>query len=89
MAARLREWHTKNLRRLPGLKFMRTLGVCDVSDEPFQLTAATLGLGEARRDLAELGRTLDFIKVSKREKDESLTAFAADKDEVTASYRRR
>ncbi|EHK79477.1 hypothetical protein SM0020_03930 [Sinorhizobium meliloti CCNWSX0020] len=72
---------------------MRTLGVCDVSDEPFhepfQLTAATLGLGEARRDLAELGRTLDFIKVSKREKDESLTAFAADKDEVTASYRRR
>jgi hypothetical protein len=24
----LREWHTKNLRRLPGLKFMRTLWVC-------------------------------------------------------------
>ena len=22
----LREWHTKNLGRLPGLKFMRTLG---------------------------------------------------------------
>ena len=27
----LREWHTKNLGRLPGLKFMRTLWVCDVS----------------------------------------------------------
>ena len=27
----LREWHTKNLERLPGLKFMRTLWVCDVS----------------------------------------------------------
>src|SRR5215510_3549295 len=24
----LREWHTKNLGRLPGLKFMRTLWVC-------------------------------------------------------------
>src|SRR3954467_7402011 len=23
----LREWHTKNLKRLPGLKFMRTLGL--------------------------------------------------------------
>jgi hemoglobin len=28
----LREWHTKNLGRLPGLKFMRTLWVCDVSE---------------------------------------------------------
>src|SRR5262245_45966064 len=26
----LGEWHTKNLKRLPGLKFMRTLWVCDV-----------------------------------------------------------
>ena len=26
----LREWHTKNLGRLPGLKFMRTLWVCNV-----------------------------------------------------------
>ena len=31
----LREWHTKNLGRLPGLKFMRTLWVCDVSGGPF------------------------------------------------------
>src|SRR5499426_395311 len=35
----LREWHTKNLGRLPGLKFMRTLWVCNVSGGPFQLTA--------------------------------------------------
>ena len=27
----LREWHTKNLGRLPGLKFMRTLWVCDIA----------------------------------------------------------
>ena len=27
----LREWHTRNLGRLPGLKFMRTLWVCAVA----------------------------------------------------------
>jgi len=96
----LREWHTKNLERLPGLKFMRTLWVCNVSGGPFQFKATKpgktpLGLEEAHRDLrispaefdevaAELGRTLDFAKVPKREKDEVLAAFAAHKDEVTA-----
>ena len=99
----LREWHTKNLGRLPGLKFMRTLWVCNVSGGPFQYTATKpgttpLGLEEAHRNLrispaefdevaAELGRTLDFVKVPKREKDEVLAAFAAHKDEVTAGYR--
>jgi hemoglobin len=98
----LREWHTKNLGRLPGLKFMRTLWVCNVSGGPFQFTATKpgttpLGLEEAHRDLrispaefdevaAELGRTLDFFKVPKPEKAEVLAAFAAHKDEVTAGY---
>ena len=98
----LREWHTKNLGRLPGLKFMRTLWVCNVSGGPFQFTATKpgatqLGLEEAHRNLrispaefdevaAELGRTLDFVKVPKREKAEVLAAFAAHKDEVTAGY---
>lgn len=98
----LRKWHTKNLERLPGLKFMRTLWVCNVSGGPFQFTATKpgttpLGLEEAHRDLrispaefdevaAELGRTLDFFKVPEREKAEVLAAFAAHKDEVTAGY---
>ncbi len=98
----LREWHTKNLGRLPGLKFMRTLWVCNVAGGPLKYTATrpgktTVGLEEAHRDLrispaefdevaAELGRTLDFVKVPKREKDEVLGAFAAHKDEVTAGY---
>ena len=98
----LREWHTNNLGRLPGLKFMRTLWVCNVSGGPFQYTATKpgttlLGLEEAHRDLrispaefdevgAELGRTLDFFKVPEREKAEVLAAFAAHKDEVTAGY---
>src|SRR5215204_3048515 len=52
----LREWHTKNLKRLPGLKFMRTLWVCNVSGGPFQFAATKpgktqLGLEEAHRDL--------------------------------------
>lgn len=99
----LREWHTKNLGRLPGLKFMRTLWVCNVSGGPYQFTATKpgatpLGLEEAHRDLrispaefdevaAELGRTLDFVKVPKREKGEVLAAFAAHKGEVTAGYK--
>jgi hemoglobin len=98
----LREWHTKNLARLPGLKFMRTLWVCDVSGGPFKFTATRpgatpLGLEEAHRNLrispaefdevaAELGRSLDFFKVPKGEKAEVLGAFAAHKDEVTAGY---
>jgi hemoglobin len=98
----LQEWHTKNLGRLPGLKFMRTLWVSNASGGPFQYTATKpgttpLGLEEAHRGLrispaefdevaAELGRTLDFVKVPKREKDEVLAAFAAHKGEVTAGY---
>ena len=83
----LREWHTKNLGRLPGLKFMRTLWVCNVSGGPYQFTATKpgktpLGLEEAHRDLrispaefdevaAELGRSLDFAKVPKRRRPKS------------------
>ena len=78
----LRDWHTNNLGRLPGLKFMRTLWVCDVAGGPQQYAATrpgstTLGLEEAHRELkispaefdevaAELGRTLDFFEVPAR-----------------------
>ncbi len=99
----LREWHTKNLGRLPGLKFMRTLWVCQVTGGPFKYSGTkpgktSLGLEEAHRDLkispaefdevaAELGRSLDFFKVPAREKGEVLAAFAAHKKEVTSSYK--
>lgn len=98
----LREWHTNNLGRLPGLKFMRTLWVCSVAGGPFQFSATrpgstVLGLEEAHRELqispeefdevaAELGRTLDVFKVPKGEKDEVLAAFAAHKGEVTEGH---
>jgi len=96
----LREWHTKNLDRLPGLKFMRTLWVCEVAGGPFKFSPTKpgkthLGLEQAHRDLrispeefdevaAELGRSLDFAKVPAKEKGEVLAAFAAHKKEVTA-----
>jgi hemoglobin len=98
----LREWHTNNLGRLPGLKFMRTLWVCNVAGGPFQYTATRpgstpTGLEVAHRELkispaefdevaAELGRTLDFFKVAQREKEEVLAAFSAHKGEVNEGY---
>jgi hemoglobin len=101
----LKEWHTNNLGRLPGLKFLRTLWVCEVSGGPFEYSATKpgkthLGLEEAHRELkispeefdevaAELGRSLDFAKVPQREKREVLAAFAAHKEEVTAGYEKK
>jgi hemoglobin len=100
----LREWHNNNLARLPGLKFMRTLWVCDVAGGPQQYAgtepgSTPLGLEEAHRDLrispaefdevaAELARTLDFFNVPEQEKEEVLGAFAAHKGEVTEGYSR-
>jgi len=95
----LQEWSTQHLDRLPGLKFMRTLWVCDISGGP-QKYAATkpgstpLGLEEAHRELtisaaifdevaAELARSLDHFGVPEQEKGEVLAAFAAHKGEVT------
>src|SRR5579864_5973392 len=85
------EWHTKNLGRLPELKFMRALWVCNVSDGSYQITnpewgMTPLGLDEAHCDLrisraefdevaAELGRTLVFFKIPTREKAEVLATF--------------
>lgn len=98
----LKEWHTNNLGRLPGLKFMRTLWVCNVAGGPLQYTPTKpgkteVGLEEAHREFkispdefdevaAELARSLDFFQVPQREKEEVLAAFAAHKDEVTTGY---
>jgi hemoglobin len=95
----LRAWHTQNLGRLPGLKFMRTLWVSDIAGGPLKFNATKpgethLGLEEAHRNLritpdefdevaAELGRTLDFVGVPELEKGQVLAAFAAHKGEVT------
>ena len=98
----LREWSTNDLGRLPGLKFMRTLWVCDIAGGPQQYAATKpgstpLGLEEAHRELkispdefdevaAELGRSLDHFNVPEAEKGEVLAAFAAHKGEVNQGY---
>jgi len=100
---RLRRWHTKQLGRLPGLKFMRTLWVAEVSGGPFQFSATRpghthFGLENAHKDLRispnefdavarVLARSLDHFSVPRREKSEVLTAFAAHKNEVTEGWR--
>ena len=98
----LRKWHTESLVRLPGLKFQRTLWVCNVSGGPYEFSATKpgstrIGLDEAHREFkispeefdevaAELTRSLDHFKVPQREKDQVLGAFAAHKNEVTQGY---
>lgn len=95
----LREWHTKQLDRLPGLKFMRTLWVAAATGGPYQYTptrpgSTNLGLEEAHKNLrispeefdavaAILSRSLDHFSVPEKEKGEVLAAFAAHKSEVT------
>jgi hemoglobin len=90
----LKEWHTEKYKeRLPGLKFNRTLWVCAVSGGPYQYTAKSLH--DAHFELhippevfdevsTELGHALDHFKVPKREKEETLAAFDAQKSDVTA-----
>ena len=99
---KLDEWSTNELGRLPGLKFQRTLWVCDIAGGPQGYGAtkpgsADLGLEEAHRALeispaifdelvAELGRSLDHFNVPEKEKGEVLAAFAAHTGEVTEGY---
>ena|SRR5687767_11291651 len=95
----LRQWSADQPERLPGLKFMRTLWVCNVAGGPFEYQATKpgdtpLGLEEAHRVFeiapeefdevaAELKRSLEHFNVPKKETDEVLAAFAAHKGEVT------
>lgn len=94
----LRQWSVEQPERLPGLKWMRTLWVCQVSGGPYQYIGTKpgrtqLSLEEGHRELkitseefdevaAELARSLDMFKVPEREKSEVLGAFAAHKGEV-------
>ena len=90
----LKEWHTEEYKvRLPGLKFLRTLWVCAVAGGPFQYTGKPLGDAhfhlhippEVFDEVArELGYALDHFKVPKREKEEVMAAFNAQKPDVTA-----
>jgi hemoglobin len=88
----LREWNESG--QLPGLKFMRTLWLCEQAGGPFQYTGKDMG--EAHKNLhltsdefdevgAEIARALDHFGVPEREKDEVLAAIVARKDEVVSA----
>ena len=85
----LKEWNRSG--KLPGLKFMRTLWLCQVAGGPFQYTGKDLH--EAHKHLhitseefdevgAEIARALDYFHVPEREKQEVLAAIVANKPEV-------
>jgi hemoglobin len=85
----LKEWNRTG--QLPGLKFMRTLWLCQTAGGPFQYTGKDMG--EAHEDLhitseefdevgAEIAAALDHFKVPEREKQEVLAAIVARKEEV-------
>src|SRR6266496_1775297 len=93
----LKEWNQSG--KLPGLKFMRTLWICQAAGGPFQYTGKDLH--EAHKDLhitsaefdevgVEIGRALDHFGVAEREKQELLTTVVAHKGEVASpSYEAR
>jgi hemoglobin len=85
----LREWNESE--KLPGLKFMRTLWLCEQAGGPSQYTGKDMH--EAHKDLhltsaefdevgAEIARALDHFNVPEREKGEVLAPIVARKDEV-------
>jgi hemoglobin len=88
----LKEWNETG--RLPGLKFMRTLWLCQAAGGPFESTGKEMG--EAHEDLhitseefdevgAEIAKALDHFKVPDREKQEVLAAIVSKKAEVIGS----
>jgi hemoglobin len=85
----LKEWNGTG--QLSGLKFMRTLWICEATGGPFRYTGKDMG--EAHKDLhitseefdevgVEIANALDHFKVPEREKQEVLGAIVARKTEV-------
>jgi hemoglobin len=88
----LKDWNETG--ELPGLKFMRTLWICQMAGGPFQYTGKELG--EAHADLhitsdefdevgAEIAGALDYFKVPEGEKQELLAVIVSKKTEVVSS----
>lgn len=98
----LKDWATNHADRLPGLKWMRTLWVADVSGGPYKFVPTVpegcpLSLEGAHAKFRispdefdevarELANSLDHFKVPEKEKKEVLGAFAAHKGEVNTGF---
>ena len=88
----LREWNKTG--QLAGLKFMRTLWICQQAGGPFEYTGRELSEAHALLDIkseefdevgAEIAAALDHFKVPEREKQEVLDVIVAHKPEVVDS----
>lgn len=88
----LKEWNKTG--QLPGLKFMRTLWLCQQAGGPFQYTGKELDDAHAHLQIAseefdevgaEIAAALDYFKVPEREKQEVLAAIVAHKTEVVST----
>src|SRR5688572_24457828 len=85
----LKEWNKTG--QLAGLKFMRTLWLCQAAGGPFQYTGKPLSAAHADLHItseefdevgAEIARALDHFKVPERAKQEVLAAIVANKGDV-------
>ncbi len=102
----LRDWNrNKAAMRLPGLKFMRTLWLADISGGPYTFVPTKpgkcpLSLENAHAEFhmtplefdsvaQELARSLDKFGVPAREKGEVLAAFSAHKPDIILQYLRQ
>jgi hemoglobin len=100
----LRDWSRNQLDRLPGLKFQRTLWVCDVSGGPQTYVGSCpgktrLGLEKAHcpfkisdNEFTEVARELDtalkYYKVQTKERKQVLAAFAKHQKQVTKCFKK-
>jgi hemoglobin len=94
----LRDWNTNKLNRLPGLKWLRTLWLADISGGPYTFEAtrsekcplcvenshADLHITPAEFDafIEELRRSLNKFSIPSREREEVIAAFEAHKSEI-------
>jgi hemoglobin len=90
----LKAWNETG--QLPGLKFMRTLWICQQAGGPFQYTGKELGEAHALLHItseefdevgAEIAAALDHFKVPEREKQEVLDVIVANKTTVVGTSR--
>ena len=88
----LREWHTNNLERLPGLKFMRTLWVCDGAVQTAARSrrrnpaAPPLGLEEAHRELKISPAEFDEVAAELAQTLDFFEVPELEKEEVLAAF---
>ena len=98
----LKKWTREQIDRLPGLKFMRTLWVCEAAGGPFTFSATVPGACHMSLENAHeklhispeefdrvadlLKKSLEYYKVPTKETNEVLGAFAKHKIDVTKGY---